>query len=533
VFISRSEGADLGDPPCAGDNSGSDAGGRKGIVRVVSGAGARNTRKVLKRRSIFVTGVLLALVSLSGCARQRQQTAAPIYAPPPTGTYQQQAYQVGDTPAANYAYSDVYVQDQYFADPFEQQPAEMIGYETMSTGEQVVVVTYVHTYPEAIETFPRVYWAGRWYYNVHGSFVFWDPYWSVWSYYWGPPAPLVVCWNYHYPWVAYSWGVGYYGPGWYWGGVGYYGYHAYGRPPDYWRPSHSPNGDPGGPTGGRPSTPPNNGGGGGTTGVEASGNRDVTAGGTQPGRAPTQPTVAAGGTNVQAPAQPGRAGAAGTNVDAGRTPVASRIEPSKPPRAPVASTRAPVASTTANPPRARVPNNVVIHSSSPTATRPTYSPPVARRAPANTPTSRSVGTNPHPNPSRATPSRSNGAGPVVSSPSYRTSSPAPSRSSSPSYSPSRSSSPSYSPSRSSSPSYSPSRSSSPSYSPSRSHSPSRSSGPSYSPSRSSGPSYSPSRSSGPSFSPSRSGGGGGGGGGFRGGGGGGGHHGGGGPSRAR
>jgi hypothetical protein len=105
---------------------------------------------VAKSRSILVSGVLLALVSLSGCAKHKQQTAEPVYAPPPSSAYYQQSYQAGDAPPADYAYADVYVQDQYFADPFEDQPAEMVGYETMSSGEQVVVVYYVHTYPEAI-----------------------------------------------------------------------------------------------------------------------------------------------------------------------------------------------------------------------------------------------------------------------------------------------------------------------------------------------------------------------------------------------
>jgi hypothetical protein len=336
---------------------------------------------VATSRSILITGALLALVSLAGCSRANARTAnAPTYAVPPNTAYQQPSYQAGDLPPANMAYADVYVQDQYYAPATGSYPAETIGYETMSSGDQVAVVTYVHTYPEPIETFPRVYWAGRWYYNVQGSFVFWDPYWDAWAYYYGPPAPLVVAWNYHYPWVAYSWGVGYYGAGWYWGGVGYYGYHAYGRPSDNWRPSHGPNADPGGPTGGRPSTSPNDGG-GTTPGVVAAGNRDVNApqlpgnAPDKPGRAPVAagndvtrnpqpgaaPTVGAG-TDVAAPtpsrATPSRAtpavAAGGGDVRAqpkpGRAPIdARRIEPSKPPRAPVASVN-PSSPSRSNPP---------------------------------------------------------------------------------------------------------------------------------------------------------------------------------------
>ena len=71
---------------------------------------------------------------------------------------------------------------------------EVVGYESLSSGDKVYVVTYVHTYPEPIDTYPRVYWSGRWYYNVNGDFVFWSPAYG-WVYYWGPPLPLVACWN--------------------------------------------------------------------------------------------------------------------------------------------------------------------------------------------------------------------------------------------------------------------------------------------------------------------------------------------------
>ena len=525
----------------AGSRTGARVGSGKG--RVVTRAGARNTEYVPTSRLTLVTAALVALVSLSGCSRANSRaTANPTYAPPNAVAYQQANYQTGDLPRANTAYADVYVQDQYYAPATAGYPTDTLGYETLSTGDQVAVVTYVHTYPEAIETFPRVYWAGRWYYNVQGSFVFWDPYWDTWAYYYGPPVPLVYTWNYHYPWVAYSYGVGYYGAGWYWGGVGYYGYHAYGRPPDYWRPSHNPNADPGGPTAGsRPTAHPNppvdT-----TPGVVAAGNRDVQAPNlpgsapAKPGRAPVaaapgannvtrNPTTSAtpaAPTDVAAPA-PSRAPSRATPTVAtspevrsqpkpGRAPIdARRVEPSKPPRAPVASV---------SPSRARVPQ-VQVHANSPQSTRPTYAPPTTRATqPSRSPTrSVSVGTNHNPRPAPT-------ATPSSSGPTYRTYTPPanPSRSSVPNYgssSPSRSYSPSQSssPSRSYSPSHSsPSRSYSPSHSsPSRSYSPSHSSpSRSYSPSHSSGGggrSYSPSHSSGGgggrSFSPSHSGGGGG------------------------
>lgn len=148
------------------------------------------------------------------------------------------------------------------ADP-SQPPA--LGYDTLSDGSQVQVVTYVHTYPDPIDSYPRVYWGGNWYYNVNGDFVFFSPAYGGWVYYWGPPAPLVACWNGYYPWAPYYWGVGFYGAGWYWGGVGYYGYHAYGVPVvDHHNAHHehwaNAGGDKGPVSPGAPSRPANPGG---------------------------------------------------------------------------------------------------------------------------------------------------------------------------------------------------------------------------------------------------------------------------------
>ncbi|MCY0988297.1 hypothetical protein OV203_14290 [Nannocystis sp. ILAH1] len=157
------------------------------------------------------------------------------------------------------AYETVYVQSQAYATPTGapqangyaipgeapvdpavqteaniENPPGLVGTETLSDGQQVKVVTYVHTYPEAIETYPRVWWSNRWYYNINGNFVYYSPYYNNWVYYWGPPSPLVYAWNYYYPWVPYSYGWGFYGNGWYWGGPGYWGYHAWGMPPSYY-----------------------------------------------------------------------------------------------------------------------------------------------------------------------------------------------------------------------------------------------------------------------------------------------------------
>ncbi|MFO0634336.1 MAG: hypothetical protein U0168_15935 [Nannocystaceae bacterium] len=162
--------------------------------------------------------MLLALASalgLGGCARSRMPDTdlpdAPRTVIAQPGTY-----------------DDVYVTESTVTTTTTTTTTDgsVVGYDTLSDGSRVEVVTYVHTYPEPIDTFPRVYWGGTWYYNVNGDFVFWSPVYGGWVYYWGPPSPLVVCWNGYYPWAPYAWGVGYYGAGWYWGGVGYYGYHG-------------------------------------------------------------------------------------------------------------------------------------------------------------------------------------------------------------------------------------------------------------------------------------------------------------------
>ena len=160
----------------------------------------------------------LALVG-TGCANNKKQSATTA-----PGSYQPAPRKIVAEPSAR---QDVYVEQSVRYDVAPEEYPDAIGYEELSNGEQVVVVEYVHTYPEEIETFPQVTWAGRTYYNVHGDFVYWYDGWG-WCYYLGPPAPLVVYWNGYYPWAPYAWGVGYYGPGWYWGGVGMYGYHAYG-----------------------------------------------------------------------------------------------------------------------------------------------------------------------------------------------------------------------------------------------------------------------------------------------------------------
>lgn len=184
----------------------------------------------LSRRVGVGLSLAAALILGSSCANRQ---ATPVQ--PPTAAYTSAAYVQGQSAAlpnavSAPAYQDVQiVQQQQLAIPDVPQS---IGQESLSTGERVTVVTYVHHYPEAVDSFPSVYWSGRWFYNVHGNFVFWDPYWSRWAYYWGPPSPLVMAWNFQYPWVAFAWGQGFYGPGWYWGGVTVSGFHHLAQAPD-------------------------------------------------------------------------------------------------------------------------------------------------------------------------------------------------------------------------------------------------------------------------------------------------------------
>ena len=215
----------------------------------------RNSQKLGKalNKLASVGAVLGALFVVSGCANRQVRSSDPtaLYPAPHT---------VVAEPGEN---DDVQIVERHYIEEGTVTDSGAFGYHELSTGDRVEVVTYVHTYPDPIESFPRVYWGGAWYYNVHGDFVFYDPYYDTWAYYYGPPRPLVVCWNGYYPYAPYYWGTGYYGAGWYWGGVGVYGYHAYGIPVTnthhhhhhhYDRPSSSGGASPGAPSGaGRPS----------------------------------------------------------------------------------------------------------------------------------------------------------------------------------------------------------------------------------------------------------------------------------------
>jgi len=430
----------------------------------------------------------------------------------------------------------------------------VVGSHHLSTGDEIQVATYVHTYPDPIESFPRVYWADSWYYNVHGDFVFYDPYYDSWVYYYGAPSPLVTCWNGYYPYSPYYWGQGYYGSGWYWGGVGVYGYHAYGIPVTnphhhhHGSHGHNSNGVPA-PASGRPANKPSAGGPGSPMAEAPRRTKPNVDGPVREPGSQTPPTRSvpkgSDGGPVRA-AAPSRAddrpGLTRATVPAGAAAPSRAASPSRatPPRGIRPSTTVPSRaargsgnsmttasgqqittiggpSRSAGPRKARTigmtdPFNAPAANRG-RSNRASWSPSVRRPAPAGA-SSRSAGRAASPSragsasasgsgwaqPTRSAPSRagSSRAQPSRTTPSRGGSSPSRSTySSSPSRSSSgrssgRSSSPSRSPSRSSS-----GRSSSPSRSPSRSSS-SRSSG------RSSSPSRSPSRSSSSRSSSSRS-----------------------------
>ncbi|MCA9657026.1 MAG: hypothetical protein KC486_01665, partial [Myxococcales bacterium] len=137
----------------------------------------------MKRLLTSVGALALVSALASGC-KSKEETLYPEDLPPPVAETETVIYQ------------DIYIETEEVMQASEENP-DLVGVETLSNGDRVEVVTYVHTYPEAIETFPQVYWGGRYYYNVHGNFVFYSSYYHCWCYYWGPPAPLVYAWNYY------------------------------------------------------------------------------------------------------------------------------------------------------------------------------------------------------------------------------------------------------------------------------------------------------------------------------------------------
>ncbi len=199
-------------------------------------------------RSVPILLSLLAVV-FTGCNRTRMPGQTPQPAAHPVHTradIHTDPNSAGPGTTLDGRYEPVEITMERQTGATEELP-DLVGFQSLSDGTRVEVVTYVHTYVERVETYPRVWWAGHWYYNVHGNFIFWSDHQYGWCMYWGPPVPLVHVWNHHYPWIAYSWGVGYYGPGWYWGGVDTYGFHAHGvAPPYYQRPVHPGRPHPGG-----------------------------------------------------------------------------------------------------------------------------------------------------------------------------------------------------------------------------------------------------------------------------------------------
>ena len=288
----------------------------------------------------------LSLLTAAGCAASshgdatmragtQQQAYASVYTNPGAASLQTSGTAVvSDTnaPPPSYAtqaaqFEQVGVIDSSYAEPTQDLP-NLVGYENLSSGDRVPVVVYVHTYPDPVETYARVRWSGRWYYNVQGSLVYWSEFYGGWVAYYSPPIYLTWAWNWHYPWISYGWGCGYYGCGWYWGGAGYYGWHAYGRPPGWYRPGvrYPPNRRPA--TAGRPSTPgvPSNGG---------SGKNPGNPGGGKPGKDSKGNLVQVRPADGLGDPSALRAPANGRNPPAPpRKPSATALAPSDPPRKP-------------------------------------------------------------------------------------------------------------------------------------------------------------------------------------------------------
>ena len=136
-----------------------------------------------------------------------------------------------------------------------QLASGLIGHETYEN-QRLEVVQYIHGYVQPVESYPVVTWAGRSYYNIEGSLVFYSADVGAWVYYWTPPAQLIYVWNDRFPAQQYVWADGCYGTSWYWGGVRDDGFHRYAttgyRP---WYPPVPPSGRPQVPGQGRPGHP--------------------------------------------------------------------------------------------------------------------------------------------------------------------------------------------------------------------------------------------------------------------------------------
>ncbi|MGB1699993.1 MAG: hypothetical protein ACPHRO_08580, partial [Nannocystaceae bacterium] len=120
----------------------------------------------------------LSLLMMGGCAAKaqgnatvraaapQQQAYASVYTNPGAASLQTSAAVVrdADAPPPSYAtqaaqFEQVDVIASSYAQPTEELPT-LVGYENLSTGDQVPVVVYVHTYPDPIETYARVRWSG-------------------------------------------------------------------------------------------------------------------------------------------------------------------------------------------------------------------------------------------------------------------------------------------------------------------------------------------------------------------------------------
>ena len=139
----------------------------------------QRTRRASRLTAAFA--LLLAGSFASGCSnksgqqtQQPNQVAATPYASGYYTGYSDQYAEPGRAPQGGQGqlvtaepgeFQGVYVDAQGYAEPTSDNP-NLVGYDTLNSGERVQVVEYIHTYPDPIETYPQVWWSGRYYYNV-------------------------------------------------------------------------------------------------------------------------------------------------------------------------------------------------------------------------------------------------------------------------------------------------------------------------------------------------------------------------------
>jgi hypothetical protein len=124
------------------------------------------------------------------------------------------------------------------AGPTRENPRR-IGEALLSDGQRIAISAYLarKVPPKTSKkkqkkpVNPSVRWANKEFKFNKGVFMLKDPLGSGDAYLWGPPDGLVEVWNNLCPEAPFEKAYGFYGNGWYWGGVGNYGFHRYADEP--------------------------------------------------------------------------------------------------------------------------------------------------------------------------------------------------------------------------------------------------------------------------------------------------------------